>query len=90
MKHLIDTFNQCSMHDASESILKLYDDVSEIKELDNRGILINRPLFSHSSLPDTLGTDAVHVKEFDFKEPFQLTSELKILLTTNTGIKVPP
>jgi len=70
MKHLIDTFNQCSMHDASESILKLYDDVSEIKELDNRGILINRPLFSHSSLPDTLGTDAVHVKEFDFKEPF--------------------
>jgi hypothetical protein len=70
MKHLIDAFNQCSMHDASESILKLYDDVSEIKELDNRGILINRPLFSHSSLPDTFGTDAVHVKEFDFKEPF--------------------
>jgi len=70
MKHLIDSFNQCSMHDASEYILKLYDDVSEIKELDNRGILINRPLFSHSSLPNTLGTDAVHVKEFDFKEPF--------------------
>ena len=40
MKHVIDAFNQCSMHDASESILKLYDDVSEIKELDNRGILI--------------------------------------------------
>ena len=70
MKHLIDSFNQCSMHDASDSILKLYDDVSEIKELDNRGILINRPLFSHSSLPYTLGTDAVHVKEFDFKEQF--------------------
>jgi hypothetical protein len=70
MKHVIDAFNQCSMHDASESILKLYDDVSEIKELDNRGILINRPLFSHSSLPNTFGTDALHVKEFDFKEPF--------------------
>jgi len=70
MKHLIDTFNQCSMHDASEYILKLYDDVLESKERDNRGRWINRPLFSHSSLPDTLGTDAVHVKEFDFKEPF--------------------
>jgi hypothetical protein len=70
MKHLIDTFNQCSMHDASEYILKLYDDVLESKERDNRGRWINRPLFSHSSLPNTLGTDAVHVKEFDFKEPF--------------------
>lgn len=70
MKHLIDSFNQCDLHDAPDSILKLYDDVSEIKELDNRGILINRPLFSHSSMPHALGTDAVHVKEFDFKEPF--------------------
>jgi hypothetical protein len=58
------------MHDASDYILKLYDDVSEIKELDNRGFLINRPLFSHSSLPDVLGTTDIHVREFDFKEPF--------------------
>ena len=70
MKHLIDTFNQASMHDASEYILKLYEDVSETKEKDNRGFWINRPLFSHSSLPDVLGTTEIPIHEFKFDEPF--------------------
>ena len=44
---LIDKFNQVSLHNPSEEIIKIYRHVAEINELDNRGFPICRPLFSH-------------------------------------------
>lgn len=70
MKYVIDTFNQCSLHAPDKHILKIYEDVPETMEYDNRGYLINRPLFSHSSLPDSLGLERIHVGDFNFNEEF--------------------
>lgn len=70
MKHIIDEFNQTSTTNPSETILKLYDDVTELKELDNRGLEIKRPLFGHSRLPDWLGITEIHINDFKFNEPF--------------------
>ena len=67
---LTDNFNQVSMHDPSQDIIDVYKNVPEINELDNRGFKICRPLFSHSSLPNTLDLDVVEVDDFDFKSEF--------------------
>ena len=67
---LIDKFNQVSLHNPSEEIIKIYRHVAEINELDNRGFPICRPLFSHSSLPSVLGLKQVERTKFDFKSKF--------------------
>ena len=67
---LTDKFNQVSLHNPSEEIIKIYRHVAEINELDNRGFPICRPLFSHSSLPSVLGLKQVERTKFDFKSKF--------------------
>ena len=67
---LTDSFNQVSMHDPSQDIIDVYKHIPEITEKDNRGETICRPLFSHSSLPNTLDLDEVEVDDFDFKSEF--------------------
>ena len=67
---LTDKFNQVSLHNPSEEIIKIYRHVAEINELDNRGFPICRPLFSHSSLPSVLGLKEVERTKFDFKSKF--------------------
>ena len=67
---LIDEFNQVSLHNPSEEIIKIYRHVAEINELDNRGFPICRPLFSHSSLPSVLGLKEIERTKFDFKSKF--------------------
>ena len=67
---LIDKFNQVSLHNPSEEIIKIYRHVAEINELDNRGFPKCRPLCSHSSLPSVLGLKQVERTKFDFKSKF--------------------
>ena len=67
---LIDEFNQVTLHEPSDEIIKIYRNVAEINELDNRGFPICRPLFSHSSLPNVLGLKKVEREKFDFKSKF--------------------
>ena len=67
---LIDSFNQVSMTEPSQDIIDVYKHIPEITEKDNRGEIICRPLFSHSSLPNTLDLDEVEVDDFDFKSEF--------------------
>ena len=65
MISLIDKFNQVSMLDMPDSIAKIYKDVPEINEIDNRGFPICRPLFSHSSLPFNFELEQVDVNKYD-------------------------
>ena len=67
---IINNFNQVSMHEPSQEIIESYKHISEITEQDNRGEIICRPLFSHSSLPDILGLKQIKEKDFDFKSEF--------------------
>ena len=64
MISLIDKFNQVSMLDIL-IIIKIYKDVPEINEIDNRGFPICRPLFSHSSLPFNFELEQVDVNKYD-------------------------
>ena len=70
MISLIHNFNQVSMGEPSQEIIDLYKHIPEITEQDNRGEIICRPLFSHSSLPDILGLKQIEEKDFDFKSEF--------------------
>ena len=65
MISLIDKFNQVSMLDMPDSIAKIYKDVPEINEIDNRGFPICRPLFSHSSLPFNFELEQIEVNNYD-------------------------
>ena len=65
MISLIDKLNQVSMLDMPGSIAKIYKDVPEINEIDNRGFPICRPLFSHSSLPFNFELEQVDVNKYD-------------------------
>jgi len=67
---LLNNFNKVSMHDPSQEIIDLYKHIPEITEQDNRGEIICRPLFSHSSLPDVLDLELVEEKDFDFSTEF--------------------
>ena len=67
---LTDNFNQVSMHDPSQDIIDLYKHIPEITEQDNRGEIICRPLFSHSSLPNVLGITEIPIQDFQFDKPF--------------------
>ena len=67
---LIHEFNQVSLHDPSQEIIDIYKHIPEITEKDNRGEIICRPLFSHSSLSDVLDLELVEEKEFDFNNEF--------------------
>ena len=68
MISVIDRFNQVRLDHPWPDIIEIYKHIPEINEIDNRGFLISRPLFSHSSLPKTL--DLVEVDDFDFKSEF--------------------
>ena len=70
MISLIHNFNQASLGEPSQEIIDLYKHIPEITEQDNRGEIICRPLFSHSSLPDILGLKQIEEKDFDFKSEF--------------------
>jgi len=67
---LIHEFNQVSLHDPSQEIIDIYKHIPEITEKDNRGEIICRPLFSHSSLPNVLDLELVEEKDFDFSTEF--------------------
>ena len=56
------------MLDMPDSIAKIYKDVPEINEIDNRGFPICRPLFSHSSLPFNFELEQVDVNKYDSGE----------------------
>lgn len=70
MISLINNFNQVSMTEPSQEIINVYKHIPEITEQDNRNEIICRPLFSHSSLPDTLQLKQVKEKDFNFDKPF--------------------
>lgn len=67
---IIDDFNQVSLHNPSEKILKLYAHIPEINELDPRGYKMCRPLFSHSDVPYFLECKNVKAKDFDWSRNF--------------------
>lgn len=69
MVALIDKFNQVSLHDAPSEILSLYSHVEEITDIDERGELITRPLFSHSDIPFILRIPEFEVDKFKWDEP---------------------
>ena len=70
MISLINNFNQVSMTEPSQEIINVYKHIPEITEQDNRNEIICRPLFSNSSLPDTLQLKQVKEKDFNFDKPF--------------------
>jgi len=72
MISLIEDFNQIRLHDpySHKHIMDLYNHIPEIKELDNRGFELNRPLFSHSELPNFMGIKEVKVKDFKWDQNF--------------------
>ena len=70
MVSLLDNFNQVSLHNPSEEILKLYSHIEEIYEIDPRGYNITRPLFSHSDMPNFLNTPTVNIEDFQWDKPF--------------------
>jgi|TARA_R100000084_G_scaffold109108_2_gene74006 hypothetical protein len=70
MVSIIDNFNQVSLHNPSEEILKLYSHIDEIYEVDPRGYNITRPLFSHSDMPNFLNTPTINIKDFGWDKPF--------------------
>jgi len=72
--YLIDDFNQAYLHDASQEIMDLYANLNPyrdhtVEEEDNRGRIIRRPLFSHSSLgqPNALNLQEIKMEEFDWQ-----------------------
>lgn len=67
---VIDDFNQVSLHDPSLEILKLYQDVPEINEIDARGFPICRPLFSHSDVPSFFNARYVKDSVFEWDREF--------------------
>lgn len=62
---LVDNFNQVSLHDPSKEILEVYKDVEEIKETDQSGNPICRPLFSQSDLPHILKFNKITPEELE-------------------------
>lgn len=70
MISLLDNFNQVSLHNPSEEILKIYSHIEEIYEVDPRGYNITRPLFSHSDMPNFLKTPTVNIEDFNWDKPF--------------------
>ena len=65
-----DKFNLVSMLDTDPEIMDLYKHIPELEEKDNRGYIIHRPLFSHSSLPDKLGGKIETYDSFTFHSDF--------------------
>lgn len=69
--YLVDDFNQTYLHDASDEILNLYKNLKPyrdhtVEEKDQRGHILRRPLFSHSSLPDLcFNFEPIKVSEYD-------------------------
>ena len=69
--YLIDDFNSAYLHDASQEIMDLYVNLNPFKdhtveEKDNRGHIIRRPLFSHSSLGNKLALNLEGIKSEEF------------------------
>ena len=69
--YLIDDFNSAYLHDASQEIMDLYVNLTPFKdhtveEKDNRGHIIRRPLFSHSSLGNKLALNLEGIKSEEF------------------------
>jgi len=51
-----------------DDIAKIYKNVPEMVEIDNRGYEICRPLFSHSDLPRNFGLKEVHLSDYKGEE----------------------
>jgi len=72
MVSIVEDFNKIRLHDpeAFPDVMKLYDHIDEIKEIDNRGFELCRPLFSHSELPKYLDCKNIDKKEFKWDQEF--------------------
>lgn len=72
MISLVEDFNNIPLHDPFQypDIMKLYSHIEEITEEDNRGFIIQRPLFSQSDLPDLLKIPKVKIQDFHWEEDF--------------------
>ena len=68
MISLIDNFNQVDMLNMPDDIAKIYKNVPEMVEIDNRGYEICRPLFSHSDLPRNFGLKEVQLSDYKGEE----------------------
>ena len=51
-----------------DDIAKIYKNVPEMVEIDNRGYEICRPLFSHSDLPRNFGLKEVQLSDYKGEE----------------------
>ena len=63
---LEDDFNKVMLHDPSEEVMRVYKNIPELTEIDNRGAELRRPLFSHSSLATNMKAKRIHIKDFKF------------------------
>lgn len=72
MISLIEDFNSIRLHDPFQypHIMEIYSHIDEITEEDNRGFIIQRPLFSQSDIPSFLDIPVVNINEFDWNQNF--------------------
>lgn len=72
MISLLEDFNNIPLHDPFlfPHIMELYSHIDEITEEDNRGYIIQRPLFSQSDLPAFLDIPEVNIQDFDWDKDF--------------------
>lgn len=72
MISIVENFNKISLHEPEKypEVMERYNHIPEIKEIDNRGYEIHRPLFSHSSIPNHISSKEVKKVDFDFKSNF--------------------
>lgn len=73
MIHIVDEFNTVDLSNPTQYQLSIYEGIDEIRELDNNGYEIHRPLFSHSSLPDILDMENVSSNDIDMYDEFIYT-----------------
>lgn len=72
MISLLEDFNNISLHDPFmyPHIMEIYSHVPEVTEEDNRGFIIQRPLFSQSDIPHFLNIPVVNIEDFEWDSKF--------------------
>ena len=72
MISLLEDFNSISLHDPFQfpHIMEIYGHVPEVTEKDNRGYIIQRPLFSQSDIPHFIDVPVVRIEDFKWDREF--------------------